>query len=86
MLAGEAGLLFLASIALLIPSAPSPSALSASAVDRVEGAFTLQLSVGLSPLLIVAYALGLLFSLGTHAQAEKRVARQGRPSTWLKRS
>jgi Ca2+:H+ antiporter len=59
----QSGLLFLASIALLIPSA-------VATVDRVEGsAFTQQLSVALSILLIAAYGLGLVFSLGTHAES-----------------
>src|SRR5213595_597796 len=48
----EAGLLFLATIALLIPSAVSEA-------DADTAAFTQKLSVGLSILLIVAYALGL---------------------------
>ena len=58
----QAGLLFLASVALLIPSA-------VGAVER-EGAegFTLQLSIGLCVILLVAYVLGLLFSLGTHKE------------------
>ncbi|HLO26489.1 MAG TPA: cation transporter, partial [Geobacteraceae bacterium] len=58
----QAGLLFLASIALLIPSAVSKADSSAVA------AFTQQLSVGLSVLLIVAYGLGMLFSLKTHRE------------------
>ena len=58
----QAGLLFLATVALLIPSAVSQA-------DSVAGAaFTQQLSVGLSVLLIVAYALGMLFSLKTHPE------------------
>ena len=58
----QAGLLFLATIALLIPSAVSEA-------DSVAGsAFTQQLSVGLSLLLIVTYGLGLLFSLKTHRE------------------
>ena len=58
----QAGLLFLATIALVIPSAMSQ-------VDSAPAAtFTHQLSVGLSLLLIVAYALGLLFSLKTHRE------------------
>jgi Ca2+:H+ antiporter len=56
----QAGLLFLATIALLIPSALSHSDAAPVA------AFTQQLSVGLSLLLMLAYALGLLFSLKTH--------------------
>ena len=56
----QAGLLFLATVALLIPSAISQA-------DSVGGAAMLpKLSVGLALLLIVAYGLGLLFSLKTH--------------------
>src|SRR5204863_245506 len=50
----QAGLLFLATIALLVPSAVSDA-------DSDMGHFTHKLSVGLSILLIAAYALGLLF-------------------------
>jgi Ca2+:H+ antiporter len=58
----QAGLLFLASVALLIPSA-------VGAVEREgAGAFTLQLSIGLCVILLTAYVLGLLFSLGTHKE------------------
>jgi Ca2+:H+ antiporter len=56
----QAGLLFLATIALLIPSAVSEADSGANAV------FTNQLSVGLAVLLIVSYALGLFYSLHTH--------------------
>jgi Ca2+:H+ antiporter len=58
----QAGLLFLATVALLIPSASSQA-------DSVGGAAMLpKLSVGLAVLLIVAYGLGLLFSLKTHRE------------------
>ena len=58
----QAGLLFLATVALLVPSAVSQA-------DSVAGAaFTQQLSVGLSVLLMVAYGLGMLFSLKTHRE------------------
>jgi len=57
----QAALLFLATIALLIPSAISE-------VDAVATAFTQKLSVGLAALLIVAYGLGMLFSLKTHRE------------------
>ncbi len=58
----QAGLLFLAIVALLIPSAVSQA-------DSVAGAaFTQKLSVGLSVLLIVSYALGMFFSLKTHPE------------------
>ena len=56
----QAGLLFLATIALAVPSAIAEA-------DSVT-AFTNKLSVGLSVLLIIAYALGMLFSLKTHRE------------------
>ena len=55
----QAGLLFLATVALLIPSAVS---------EADSKAFTQTLSVGLAVLLIVGYALGMLFSLKTHRE------------------
>ena len=58
----QAGLLFLATVALVIPSAIAPADTEAKAV------FSQTLSVGMSVLLIVAYGLGLLFSLKTHAE------------------
>jgi Ca2+:H+ antiporter len=58
----QAGLLFLATIALLVPSA------IAEADSGVSAAFTSKLSVGLAVLLIVAYGLGMLFSLKTHRE------------------
>jgi Ca2+:H+ antiporter len=58
----QAGLLFLATIALLVPSMMSHA-------DSVAGAtFTRKLSVGLAILLIAAYGLGMLFSLKTHRE------------------
>jgi Ca2+:H+ antiporter len=58
----QAGLLFLATIAMLVPSV-------VSAVDSPAGsAFAEKLSVSLSVLLIAAYGLGLLFSLKTHRE------------------
>src|SRR4249920_2260363 len=58
----QAGLLFLAVIALLIPSA-------VAGADSTAGpAFTEKLSLSLSVLLITAYGLGLLFSLKTHRE------------------
>jgi Ca2+:H+ antiporter len=57
-----AGLLFLATIALISPSAIAKA-------DLVSGATATQkLSVVLAVLLIVGYGLGLLFSLGTHRE------------------
>ena len=56
----QASLLFLATVALLVPSAIAQA-------DRAAGAtFTQTLSLGLAVLLIVAYGLGMLFSLKTH--------------------
>jgi Ca2+:H+ antiporter len=58
----QAGLLFLATIALLVPSAV------AEADSKTDAAFTNKLSVGLAVLLIAAYGLGMLFSLKTHRE------------------
>ncbi len=58
----QASLLFLATIALLIPSAVSDAEFAAGS------AFTEKLSVSLSVLLIAAYGLGLLFTLKTHRE------------------
>jgi Ca2+:H+ antiporter len=56
----QAGLLFVATIALLIPSAVSQA-------DSTAGSgFIEKLGVSLSVLLIAVYGLGLLFSLRTH--------------------
>ena len=58
----QASLLFLATIALLVPSAVSTS-------DSTAGtAFTNKLSVGLSILLLLTYGLGMVFSLKTHPE------------------
>ena len=59
----QAGLLFLATIALLVPSVVSVADFSTAG-----SAFTEMLSVSLSVLLIAAYGLGLLFSLKTHRE------------------
>lgn len=58
----QAGLLFLATVALLVPSAVSQADAVATA------AFTQALSLGLAVLLMAAYGLGMLFSLGTHRE------------------
>ena len=58
----QAGLLFLATVALLIPSA-----LDAHESTR-PARFAQDLSVALSILLLIAYALGLFFSLKTHRE------------------
>jgi Ca2+:H+ antiporter len=63
----QASLLFLATVALLIPSAVREA-------DGGAGAtFVETLSLGLSVLLIVAYGLGMVFSLKTHRRAVCRV-------------
>lgn len=59
----QASLLFLATVAMSIPSAVSQVDASAA-----QAAFTQDLSVGLAVLLIGAYALSLVFSLGTHRE------------------
>lgn len=58
----QAGLLFLATVALLVPSTIAAADTPGTTV------FLRTLSVGLAVLLIGAYGLGLLFSLGTHKQ------------------
>ena len=58
----QAGLLFLATVALLVPSA------IAEADSTTGAAFTNKLSVGLAVLLIAAYGLGMFFSLKTHRE------------------
>ncbi len=58
----QAGLLFLATVALLVPSAIT------AADSTTNAAFTGKLSAGLAVMLIVAYSLGLLFSLKTHRE------------------
>ena len=58
----QSSLLFLATIALLVPSAVRLADAGTAA------AFTQELSLALSGLLIVAYALGMVFSLKTHRE------------------
>jgi Ca2+:H+ antiporter len=58
----QASLLFLATIALLVPSVVK------LADSGSADAFMHELSLGLSGLLIVAYALGMVFSLSTHRE------------------
>jgi Ca2+:H+ antiporter len=67
----QASLLFVATVAILIPSA-------VTAADSVAiSTFTRQLSVGLAILLIVVYGLGLLFSLRTHKEIFGRREEEG---------
>jgi Ca2+:H+ antiporter len=58
----QAGLLFLATVALLVPSTVT------SGDPVLDRSFLPTLSVGLSVMLMAAYALGLVFSLGTHKE------------------
>ncbi len=58
----QAGLLFLATSALVVPSAIARDDFTAG------GAFAHQLSVALSIVLIITYSLGMLFSLKTHRE------------------
>jgi len=74
----HAALLFLATIALVSPSAIAKA-------DMTPGAaLTQKLSVTLAVLLVVAYGLGLLFSLKTHREifASTKHAQTGEPSPW----
>jgi Ca2+:H+ antiporter len=59
----QAGLLFVATIAMLVPSV-----LADTDTAGTPEPFTQSLSLGLSVLLIATYALGLLFTLGTHRE------------------
>ena len=59
----QASLLFLATIALL-----APSAVRGADAGPAMAEFVRALSLGLSGLLIVAYALGMVFSLKTHRE------------------
>ncbi|HEX6691721.1 MAG TPA: calcium/proton exchanger [Burkholderiales bacterium] len=59
----QVAMLLLATVTLLVPSALAD-------VEQLKATpYLLNLSVGLSILLIVSYALGLVFSLGTHRDA-----------------
>jgi Ca2+:H+ antiporter len=67
----QAGLLFLATIALLVPSVITQTD------STVATEFTEDLSVGISILLMVAYALGMIFSLKTHKNLFTSTATEG---------
>jgi Ca2+:H+ antiporter len=72
----QASLLFLATIALLIPSAIRLADAGPTA------AFTQQLSVGLSVLLIAAYGLGMAFSLRTHRELFAAAEHEHEEAPW----
>ena len=63
----QSGLLFLATVGLLVPSVVSGS-------DAATAAFTQRFSLVLAVVLLVAYGLSLLFSLGTHREQFRSVA------------
>jgi Ca2+:H+ antiporter len=71
----QASLLFLATIALLIPSAVREADAGAAAT------FVQTLSLGLSGVLIVAYGLGMVFSLKTHKELFAAAAHGGEEDT-----
>jgi Ca2+:H+ antiporter len=58
----QSGLLFLATVALLVPSTVP------AGDETTRAAFIQSLSLGLAVLLLSAYGLGMLFSLGTHKE------------------
>jgi Ca2+:H+ antiporter len=64
----QAGLLFLATVALLVPSAVGEADATSTA------GFTQTLSLALAVVLIVTYALGMVFSLWTHRELFASVA------------
>ena len=72
----QASLLFLATIGLLIPSAIR------LADGGPSAAFTQQLSLGLSGLLIVAYGLGMVFSLRTHRELFAATGEHDQEPSW----
>jgi Ca2+:H+ antiporter len=72
----QATLLFLATIALLIPSAVGEADAGPAA------AFVQTLSLGLSGLLIAAYGLGLMFSLKTHRELFSAAEHGGEEVPW----
>ena len=88
----QAGMLFLATIALLVPSAVREA--DSGADSGIQGAFTQSLSLGLAILLIVTYGLGMLFTLRTHREffggvasspkrpVRSRASRVGWPVQW----
>jgi Ca2+:H+ antiporter len=67
----QAGMLLLATVALVVPSA-------VARIDQVNAAsYMLPLSLGLACILLVTYALSLLFSLKTHRDVFASVGGEG---------
>ena len=72
----QAGLLFLATVALLVPSLLLDS-------EESSSSFSHHLSLALSVLLIVSYGLSMLFALGTHREYFGSVAHgHGEEGVW----
>src|SRR5947209_11362783 len=70
----QAGLLFLATVALLIPSTIG------ARIGSDASSFSRDLSLALSVLLLLAYGLGLLFSLKTHRELFAGEAEESEPA------
>jgi Ca2+:H+ antiporter len=72
----SAGLLFLSTIGLLVPSAVADA-------DRAPGAaITQTLSLGIAVLLIVAYVMGMFYSLKTHRELFAGEGHEEHASVW----
>ena len=72
----QSGLLFLATVALLVPSAVAQA-------DAASGTtFTEKLSLGLAVLLVAAYGLGMVFSLRTHRELFAGAEHGGDETPW----
>ena len=76
----QAALLLLATVALLVPSVLQRVDTPADATS--VAAFTQDLSLGLSALLIVAYALGMVFSLRSHSELFASAAHHDEEAPW----
>jgi Ca2+:H+ antiporter len=74
----QAGMLFLATVALLVPSAIA----QADSGSAAGAGFTQKLSLVLAVLLIITYALDLLFSLKTHRELFISVSHGGGGDPW----
>jgi Ca2+:H+ antiporter len=72
----QAGLLFLATVALLIPSTV------AGHETLSKAGFSQELSLALAVLLLIGYALGLWFSLGTHRELFASSSEEEHEAPW----
>lgn len=73
----QGGLLFLATVALLVPSM-----LAQADSSTANASMTQTLSVGLAILLIASYALGMLYSLKTHKELFGSAEHHGDETPW----